>query len=197
MKKNGTITTTAQVEFRSITNLVEFEAWAVRVNQAAAGGEFMCDLQDVFARSEMTALKEIFWAAYDKGIARMLLFGIFKCMGDDKLLEFTKYLSRRLAEGYIVQEEARLDKKYEDRVKALEEREKKVYEHDINFSDWKKAVYKKIGGMKHMIDSLGRRIDADNEKLSAYHLRLKEETARASEYQSKASRYDQIKSLLS
>ena len=187
MKKNGTVTATAQVEFRSITNLVEFEAWAVRVNQAAAGGEFMCDLQDVFSRSEMTALKEIFWAAYEKGIARLLLFGIFKCMGDDKLLEFTKYLSRRLAEGYIVQEEARMDKKCEDRVKALE----------VHQDEWKKAAYKKIGGMKHMIDSLGRRIDADNQKLSAYHLRLKEETVRASEYQAKASRYDQIKSLLS
>ena len=82
-------------------------------------------------------------------------------------------------------------------MKGQKKEEKKVYEYDINFSDWKKAVYKKIGGMKHMIDSLGRRIDADNEKLSAYHLRLKEETVRASEYQAKASRYDQIKSLLS
>ena len=79
----------------------DFANWNNSVNHAI----HQCDLQDVFARSDMKTLKSLF-LEQSKNEMRMSIFSINKCMGADVLLDFLNAYSRKQAESWITEYEA-------------------------------------------------------------------------------------------
>ena len=94
-----------------ITNKSEFVAWANFVNLAP--GKSICDLQDVFARSDESLLKSIYLEI--EGIDRRIVtFGIYKAMGDETFFQFIRAFARRNAEKIVEKEEERLNRGYDE-----------------------------------------------------------------------------------
>ncbi len=64
-----------------ITTPAEFKAWAETVNTPQANN-FMCDLQDIYARSNPETIRQIFTAPEHRADRRLLTFAVYKAMGE-------------------------------------------------------------------------------------------------------------------
>ena len=96
---------------RSITDHKDLMDWAKEVNMG--NYKSVCDLQDIFARSDEKTLKTFFLDAgkYDR---EMIVFAINKAMGQERMFEFVKTWARRQAEIVIRDNDKALDARFDE-----------------------------------------------------------------------------------
>jgi len=134
-----------------IENNTDFANWNNSVNHAMQ----QCDLQDVFARSDLKTLKHLF-LDQNKNEKRMSIFAINKCMGSDTLLEFIDAYSRNKAESYIVDYEDTGNKELDIKRDALTlERSEFEYKKEEHAATIKALQYQ------------NKELSKDNDKMTA------------------------------
>jgi len=98
-------------EIRKIETHAQFISWAKEVN-AFSSASVTCDLQDIFARSQIEDLKKWFLESeqYDRQI---LTFSILKNQGEDVAYRFINAYAKKEAMRIIDEFQADLQKDYE------------------------------------------------------------------------------------
>jgi len=189
MKKGSIERTTASVNFRSITTHYDFIVWANRVNEAY-GKEHLCDLQDVFARSEFDVLKT--WFIDDEANRRLLLFAIYKCMGDDKFWEFVNCHVRHQANGKIEQWEREIDQRNIIKMAGVLKREDEVGTREKVLEEGKRAIYRKIKTLKDANEQLKQSLRMKKDLIQKLLVKIDDQDR----LNQKAAKWDRIKALL-
>ncbi len=133
-----------------IVNNLDFENWNKSVNHATQ----QCDLQDVFARSNLTELKCMF-LDQSKSDKHLSIFAINKCMGAETMLQFVHAYSRHTSETYI--------NEYEDTEgKELDTLRDALTIEKAEFESEKTEVKATIKALQ----SLNRELKKDNDTMS-------------------------------
>ncbi len=134
----------ATYPIKEITNKDEFLKWSNDVNnsQNTHPPAFICDLQDVFARSNPTTIKTIFLETVRPGSqeTRLLTFAIHKAMGEEPLFSILKSWARQEAEKIILDYQKEVDQAND----RIFEREKVLDKKKVIFEECKKPLHKKL-----------------------------------------------------
>ena len=125
---------------KTIEDYSQMLDWAERAN-LCVDLKTRVDLQDEFGRSNANLMKEIFLKAIDKDSRRIILFGVYKIMGDQWLEEYIRIWTQYKAESF--REKVLAD---------LEERERRLEIRQQIFENAKKPIYKKIRSLMHQFE---------------------------------------------
>jgi len=117
-----------------ITNREELISWARQVNlMSMTNHSLVCNLQDVFAHSNPTLLKDLFFdlPANDK---HLVIFSVQKCMGSETFLDFIDGYIKRKGQQWINNESEDINEEWQKIMGAKEalRKEKKEYEYKID-----------------------------------------------------------------
>lgn len=145
-----------------IENLEQALDWAKRANEVCST-KVRVDLQDEFARSDVKIMEDIIRQAIGKDGRRLLLFGVYKVMGDHWLEQYLRIWSVQMANRHLEKEAEILDKRHDD----LFNKEKALKIREDAFKDLRKPIYKKFRTMKDEIDKLEKK--AEREKAFCHH----------------------------
>ncbi len=163
-------------------------AWAKAVNRVGTYNSLhdMCDLQDVFARSEVKTLKALFIGS-GQNQKEALVFSIQKAMGSAALFDFIKsYYNHRAQDIIDADSEAAADR-WEaalSRERLLDERERHLSATIENLRTQNEALKKGNDSMKEQIIDYYKRnhnlemeietLAAENKRLGAFEAHIKE-----------------------
>jgi len=112
--------------------------WANEVNQIAK----ICDLQDVFARSNVKEIKG-FFKELTHNDKELCIFSIQKAMGSATLYDFVRMIARDNAIEYIENENAEITKRWQD-----------VLDKEADFNSTKQGLENKIKGLTEESEKL-------------------------------------------
>ena len=172
---------------QKIESQLDLEVWSHAVNYAGTASQIMplCDLQDVFARSDVKAVKRLFIDA-NQHEKEAIIFSVQKAMGSAALFDFIKSYANHKAQAVIDADSedmadrwtAVLKKEYElakrekaiqpslqllaDNVKHLECRE-------LELTESRKIQLGRIREMENELD----RVYAELKRLEAFEAHIK------------------------
>ena len=139
---------------KKIESQEDFTAWCQTVNHAMHNK--ICDLQDVFARSEFNELKGYF-VELPQNDKELAVFSIQKAMGSATLFEFIKLYAQVQAEKYIQKE-----------IDEIEDRWAKVLKAETDFQ----ADKNKLRATITALESQNAELVKDNDTMSIETARL-------------------------
>jgi len=97
--------------------------WCNEVN--SGNNKYMCDLQDIFTRSEQSVIRDLFLES--DGQKELIIFAIGKAMGNEQQFRYMKSWARKQAEICIAENEAHLNERFEDlNKKSIELRDREL-----------------------------------------------------------------------
>lgn len=179
---------TARLPFTRITDAETFTLWAKTVNESN-GNAHLCDLQDMYARSDRDTLIELYTAPDGTIDRRLITFGVYKAMGDDALFTLLKKWARNRAEAHLDAETARIDREHAARTADLDRRERAL-------TDGKRAIYRRIKDLTQQRDRADRNAISAHKNAAALRTERAAANHHANQYATDALKYRQIRSLL-
>lgn len=130
--------------------------WAERAN-TCINLKARVDMQDEFGRSNAKLMEQLFLKAVEKDHRRIILFGVYKIMGDQWLETYIRIWMQAKAEDF------------RSRVLAdLEEREQHLESQRQIFLDSQKPIFRKFRKMKNQIVAFENQVKQLKEE-SEYH----------------------------
>jgi len=134
-----------QAIMKRIENITDFIAWSKEVNLSSK----LCDLQDVYARSDQNLLNDLFFDML-KNDKHLIIFAVQKCMGSENFLNFINGYVNRLANREIIEHIDAYNKEIsEDRQKIASE-EKAIEEKKFYIA----GIEKENKTLKNQVDEL-------------------------------------------
>ena len=161
---------------KKITSTDDFLEWANQVNRETG---FLCDLQNIYAKSEMELLKNIFFnmAKNDKHI---IIFAVQKCMGSENFIDFIRSYIHKEGEHWIDIEIKKINKEWNNIINEKQANEKKNndYINKINvISISNDSLKERLECQKNVISSLREENDKAKEEIEQLKRELEKQHA--------------------
>ena len=132
---------------KRIENITDFITWSKEVNLHTT--YLLCDLQDIYARTNPKVLNTIFWSAL-KNDKHLIIFAVNKCMGSEALLSLLHSYISYVANKEIIEHIDAYNKEIsEDRQKIASE-EKAIEEKKFYIA----GIEKENKTLKNQVDEL-------------------------------------------
>jgi hypothetical protein len=170
---------------RSITSLPDFVAWAKEVNFCAPSTKRWCDLQDIYARSVEKDLISWYVSKESENDRRLLLFSVYKCMGEDPFMRFVNYYALQKAQEKIREWESVYNEELDSRHKDLRKLESEAREklHNLEMRElsepvWRKSAYKKIRALREIQEKWAVRLRAQEKTITDLYNKLAEKNGK-------------------
>jgi len=150
-----------------IENGQDFIEWAKEVNTSMGSTKRHCDLQDIFARSD---IKTLLFAFLENEIDKQLLiFSIGKSQGSDVSFRFMKAWARKQAQIYIDDNEKQIEVEFQKladermtflkTVRAVKEMDDEIEKNKVEVAQCKEEIRRLI---KKTGEQYGRILDQEN-----------------------------------
>ena len=170
----------------------DLAVWCQAVNQPL---KTMCDLQDVYARSDEKLIRDIF-LEQPMNDKEFTIFAIQKCMGSDPMFRLMKSWARNQAE--IVIEDN--DKMLNERLSKLQERSLDLSQEKVEFEHEKESYQLTIRNLESRLQAMTDYNDdltEINSKLYRHELELESEAAELHSIIEENSKFEEkIKAML-
>ena len=139
-----------------IENSTDLMEWCKDVNTGLTN-KAICDLQDIYARSDEKTIKGSFLTAemYDK---ELIVFCVQKIMGSEPMFSLMKAWAREQAARVILEQDKDIDERYQNLTQA-----------EINFQKEKTDIYKQLKDLQDAIVTLNGKYQ-DSLKVRAEHI---------------------------
>lgn len=152
---------------KTITTFDEMLDWAKRANESCST-KVRCDLQDEFGRSKSSDIDRILGEAVTKDTKRLIIFGLYKVMGDSWLETALSIWGKAIVEKHRKKLEDEInvywgnlmiqERKLIDREKALRECRKPIYKMIKTLKDQSRLQVAKIDYLRSRVNDLQRRL---------------------------------------